>query len=153
MPRVLRNANATNRLEDTMSKYDDIIDLPHHVSATRKPMPMKNRAAQFAPFAALCGHDDAINETARTTCPKIDLSEAECEYMSKVLSHALDTGAEVRVTYFNPDCRKSGGEYLSACGVVRKIDEYDRMLVFDSGLAVPLDNLYNIETGISGSES
>ena len=75
MPMELPKKNVTNRLEDIMSKYDDIINLPHHVSKNRTPMSMENRAAQFAPFAALTGHDEALAETARLTTPKQVLQE------------------------------------------------------------------------------
>ena len=73
-----------------MSRYDDLINLPHHVSKTRKPMPMINRAAQFAPFAALTGHDEAIAETARQTAPRRILSSDEQEILSKRLAYAID---------------------------------------------------------------
>lgn len=92
-----------------MSRYDDIINLPHHVSKTRKPMPMINRAAQFAPFAALTGHDEAIAETARQTAPRRILSSDEQEILSKRLAYAIDHIGErpnFTFTYFIPDIQR-----------------------------------------------
>lgn len=102
-----------------MSKYDDIINLPHHVSPTRKPMPMEARAAQFAPFAALNGHEDAINETARLTDARTELSPDEQKQLSLTLSLALAKDAEVLVTYFLPDPFKSGGRYVQRRGRIK----------------------------------
>lgn len=95
-----------------MSRYDDIIHRPHHVSKTRKPMPMINRAAQFAPFAALTGHDKAIAETARQTTPRQILSSDEQEILSRRLTYAIGhIGERSNLTfiYFIPDTLKDGG--------------------------------------------
>ena len=86
MPMEQPRKNVTNRLEGTMSKYDDIINLPHHVSKNRTPMSMENRAAQFAPFAALTGHDEALAETARLTTPKKLLSDDEMASLTRELT-------------------------------------------------------------------
>lgn len=92
------------------SRYDDIINLPHHVSTTRSPMPLANRAAQFAPFAALTGHEDAIRETARLTGGRIELSADEQDRLTRRLRHALNIdGAKITVGYFCPDLAKDGG--------------------------------------------
>ena len=97
-----------------MSEYDDIIDLPRPKSR-HEPMPMSDRAAQFSPFATLTGYGDAIDETARLTDVRIELSEeerAELDYKQQYLS-TLDAPT-VSVTYFVPDERKSGGAYVTA---------------------------------------
>ena len=86
-----------------MGKYDDIIDLPRHVSLYRKPMPMANRAAQFAPFAALNGHEEAIEETVRITERKKELSEEEISEISKGLSLAISEGLPLKIIFFCPD--------------------------------------------------
>lgn len=127
-----------------MSKYDDIIDLPHHVSGTRKPMSMENRAAQFAPFAALTGHDAAIAETARLTDSKIELSNAEKLRLSGLLDVAHRTGVEIMVSFFNPDMSKPGGKYLQRMGVIKTIDEYERRIVMKDGSMIPIDNILNL---------
>lgn len=80
MPTEPLSVNEIPRLEATMSKYDEIINLPHHESASRKPMSLYNRAAQFAPFSALSGHDEAIAETARLTSAQIESSADELKF-------------------------------------------------------------------------
>ena len=94
-----------------MSRYDDIINLPHHVSKTRTLMSMENRAAQFAPFAALTGHDAAIAETARLTSEKPELSLEELDRLSRRLAYAVEKDAIVTITFFQPDAFKNGGSY------------------------------------------
>ena len=88
--------------------YDDIIGLPHHVSPTRSQMPLENRAAQFAPFAALTGHDDAIAETARQTEAPVEQSPDRLIELSHKLACALSLPPTPTITYFKPDSRKSG---------------------------------------------
>jgi hypothetical protein len=127
-----------------MSKYDDIIHLPHHVSRTRKPMPMINRAAQFAPFAALTGHDEAITETARQTTPKRILSSDEQEILSKRLAYAIDHISErpnLTFTYFIPDTLKDGGRYVTITGVIRKYDALEKTVVLETNEILLIDNI------------
>ena len=107
-----------------MSRYDDIINLPHHVSPTRQRMSMHDRAAQFAPFAALVGYDDAVAETARLTESRPALDEQEHKGLDIRLRYLADHLKEqpvVRIQYFVPDERKSGGAILEFNGIVRKI--------------------------------
>ena len=128
-----------------MSEYDDIIDLPRPKSK-HEPMPMSDRAAQFSPFAALTGYGDAIDETARLTDARIELSEeerAELDYKQQYLS-TLDSPT-VTVTYFVPDERKSGGAYVTHTGTLKRIDEVERAMVFVDGTQVPLDEVVWIE--------
>ena len=127
-------------------EYDDIINLPLHVSKARQPMSMLERAAQFSPFAALTGYGDAIDETARLTDARIELSEeerAELDYKQQYLA-TLDAPT-VTVTYFVPDERKSGGAYVTHTGVLKRVDEVERMVVFKDGLRVPLDEVMDIK--------
>lgn len=128
-----------------MTEYDDIIDLPRPKSK-HEPMPMSDRAAQFSPFAALTGYGDAIDETARLTDARIELSEeerAELDYKQQYLS-TLDSPT-VTVTYFVPDERKIGGAYVTHTGVLKRVDEVERMVVFKDGLRVPLDEVMDIK--------
>ena len=130
-----------------MSRYDDIINLPHHVSKTRKPMPMINRAAQFAPFAALTGHDEAIAETARQTTPKQILSSDEQEILSKRLAYAIDHIGErpnLTFTYFIPDTLKDGGRYVTITGVIRKYDALEKTVVLETNEILLIDNILSI---------
>lgn len=128
-----------------MSKYDDIINLPHHVSETRTPMPMENRAAQFAPFAALTGHDDAIAETARLTSAKHELSPAESEKLSRKLHYALEKEAIITITHFQPDTHKQGGSYRQITGKIKKISQPENLLILTDRRAIPLPDILNIE--------
>lgn len=128
-----------------MSKYDDIINLPHHVSKTRKPMSMENRAAQFAPFAALTGHDAAIAETARITSDKPELSLEELDKLSRRLVNAIEKDAVINITFFQPDASKQGGSYRQTKGSIKKIDEVDNLVVLTDKQTIPLDRIINIE--------
>lgn len=126
--------------------YDDIIHLPHHVSASRPQMSMSDRAAQFSPFAALTGYDDAIRETGRLTDKRIVLNEDELSALNtKYQLLANNPRKEVRITFFRPDSRKDGGAYVTATGFVRKIDTFDRLLYLESGSVIPMDDIFDIE--------
>lgn len=130
-------------------KYDDIIDLPHHVSATRPRMSMIDRAAQFSPFAALTGYDAAIKETGRLTDARIELSEesqAILDRKQQLLVDNLADHPEVAVTYFVPDERKAGGAYVTATGRVKKVDDYQRLLLLTDGTKIPLDEILDMES-------
>lgn len=120
----------------TNSKYDSIMNLPHHVSKIRPQMPMSDRAAQFAPFAALAGYDSAIKETGRLTDERIELDEEALTALDmkyQLLMDAFDDAPEVTVTYFRPDERKAGGKYVSATGVVKKVDDFERRITMQDG--------------------
>lgn len=129
-------------------KYNEIMGLPHHVSKTRPQMPMSDRAAQFAPFAALTGYDAAIKETGRLTDERIELdvealSALDMKY--QLLMKAHDEAPEVTITYFQPDERKAGGKYVSAVGAVKKIDDFERRITMQDGAKIPMDDVLSIE--------
>ena len=129
-------------------KYNEIMGLPHHVSKTRPQMPMSDRAAQFAPFAALTGYDAAIKETGRLTDERIELdvealSALDMKY--QLLMEALDEAPEVTITYFRPDERKAGGKYVSAVGAVKKIDDFERRITMQDGSKIPMDEVLSID--------
>lgn len=129
--------------------YDDIIGMPHHQSATRVHMSNHDRAAQFAPFAALTGYDTSIKETARLTEEKIDLDESEKEVLNEklqIIRDNTDTDAEVTITYFLPDEKKAGGTYVSYTGCVKKIDEYARTLIMADKTIIPVEQIIGIES-------
>ena len=128
--------------------YDDIIELPHHVSKTHPRMSMSDRAAMFSPFAALTGYGDAIRETSRLTDEKIVLSEESKEELNqklRMISERLTGHLEVSVTYFLPDEKKAGGAYVTATGYVRKIDLLKRRVYMWGGVVIPIDNIYEIQ--------
>ena len=128
--------------------YDDIIDLPHHVSATRPQMSMMDRAAQFSPFAALTGYDAAIKETGRLTDEKIEMDEEALNILNmkfQILMNCLDDEPEVTFTYFKPDEHKDGGAYIEVTDKVKKVDEFERLIVMQNGMKMPMDDILNIE--------
>ena len=127
--------------------YEDIINLPHHISKKHRPMPREARAAQFAPFAALTGYESDVNEASRYTGKRRELGEYETERLNRRINEIRDGihgNAEVIITYFKPDEKKAGGEYLSIGGRVRKIDDYGRTLTLTSGALIPLDDISEI---------
>ena len=128
-------------------QYDDIINLPHHESASRPRMPIQNRAAQFMPFAVLTGYDDAIEETARLTDEKINLDEymkAKLDKKLKILQKQIKNEPEITIIYFQHDKLKTGGAYVSVNGVVKKIDYYKRTIVMQDETEIAIDDIINI---------
>ena len=130
------------------NRYDEIINLPHHISKTRPQMPMADRAAQVAPFAALTGYDSTIKETGRLTDERIELdvealSALDMKY--QLLMEAHDEAPEVTITYFQPDERKAGGKYVSAVGAVKKIDDFERRITMRDGTRIPMDDVLSID--------
>ena len=129
------------------NRYNEIINLPHHVSTTRPQMPMSDRAAQFAPFAALTGYDSAIKETGRLTDERIELDEEALTALDRkyqLLMDTLDDAPEVTIIYFQPDERKAGGQYVSATGTVKKVDTFGRRILLQDGTRIPLDSGYDL---------
>ena len=127
--------------------YDDIIDLPHHVSERHPQMSMYNRAAQFAPFAALTGHDAAITEAARLTDAELELSESDAEVLNRKLAYlqSLDEKPTISVTYFVPDDKKEGGSYHTATGIVKSVEPDKGVLQFEDGTGVPVIRIKDID--------
>ena len=106
------------------------------------------RAAQFAPFAALTGYDSAIKETGRLTDERIELDEEALTALDRkyqLLIEALDDAPEVTITYFQPDERKAGGKYVSAVGAVKKIDDFERRITMRDGTRIPMDDVLSID--------
>ena len=132
-------------------RYNDIIDLPHHTSPTRPRMPMENRAAQFSPFQALSGYGAAIKETARLTDERIDLDEDSKMLLNekiRIIAERFSEQPRVAITYFQPDKRKTGGAYISATGQIKRIDEYQRTVILTDRTAIPIDQIYEIESDL-----
>ena len=132
-------------------RYDDIINLPHHVSKTRPQMSMHDRAAQFSPFAALTGYDDAVEETARLTDEQYELSEDarnKLDEQLRLIADRIDEQPEIEVTYFVHDVLKEGGAYVTARGLVRRIDEYAREIVFADGTRIGLNAISEIKVNL-----
>lgn len=137
-------------------KYGDILNMPHHVSATRPQMPMSDRAAQFSPFAALTGYDAAIKETGRLTDIKIELDDEELNNLNlkfQLLVEHLEDEPEVAITYFKADERKAGGAYLEATGIVKKLDDFERLITMQDGTRIPMDDVYDMSISVITNEN
>ncbi|HHU48680.1 MAG TPA: YolD-like family protein [Clostridiales bacterium] len=126
--------------------YDDIINLPR--PDTRRPrMSNLDRAAQFTPFAALTGHEEAVLETARLTDKKPELDEhakQELDRKLKMIAGRLEDLPRITITYFIPDSTKDGGKYATVSGKVKKVDEYEKELVLTSGIKIPIQVILEI---------
>ena len=133
-----------------MGKYDDIIDLPHPTSERHPRMPMANRAAQFSPFAALSGYDDAVKETARLTDRRPELTE-EAKSVLDAKLQLLVPGMGASFTYFQQDEKKEGGAYLTVTGTVKKFDSYAREIVLGDGRRMPIDDILELQSEALGN--
>ncbi len=133
----------------TSGKYNSIMGLPHHVSAKHRHMSMTERAAQFSPFAALNGYEDAVSETARLTDGRPDLDEYERDAIDRKLREIMESDEDlpVTLTYFRPDAKKSGGAYLTLSGKVSDIDEVRRVVIMESGARIPVTDILGIDIG------
>ena len=130
-------------------KYEDIINLPHHISKKHPQMTMESRAAQFAPFAALVGYEDAIEETARLTIKRIELNEEEKNILDMKLQMLkeqmhVQIYPEISIMYFVPDLKKDGGKYIKISGTIKKIDEYKQLLILDDKTQIPISEIISI---------
>ena len=130
------------------TNYDDIINLPHHVSKNRAHMSNYDRAAQFSPFAALKGYDDEIDEAARLTEEKWDVDGERVTDINEkllLLRQTLKQRPLVKIVYFEKDDKKAGGAYLTTEARVKKLSEYDRKLILDNNLTISFDDILSIE--------
>ena len=128
--------------------YDDILSLPHHISATRPHMSAIDRAAQFSPFAALTGYDAVIKETARSTVDRIELEEdakAVINDWLRMLKEQINKHANVSITYFKKDNKKDGGEYVTISSRVKKIDEFMGVVALSDGMIIPFEDIFRID--------
>ena len=136
-------------------EYDDIINLPHHVSKVHPQMSMYQRAAQFAPFAALTGHDAAIRESARLTDSQIELGDENNEMLNRrlaILRDHLKDMPEVTITFFQPDEKKLGGSYETYTGNLRLVDDYEQNIVMTDGKKIPLSSIFYIDGSLFDDE-
>ena len=131
--------------------YDDIIRLPHHISQNHPQMPLRDRVAQFAPFAALTGYEAAVGETARLTAERRELDAQEAEELNRrlvAIIARLPDRPEATIEYFVPDDRKAGGAFVSVTGRVRHISVPERTLVMEDGTVIPLDDVVSVASEI-----
>ena len=132
-----------------MGAYDDIINLPHHVSTRHPRMPAIDRAAQFSPFAALTGYESEVKEVARLTDSKIELCEDQKAFLDarlRILEDCLPQRSEVAIVYFLPDERKSGGAYVTISGIIKKFDHIGERIIFRDGTVIPIDAVLQVDS-------
>lgn len=140
-----------NRQPGDEHRYDDIIGLPHHQSSKHPHMSLLDRAAQFAPFAALTGHKEAIIETERLTDRRPELDENEKAVLDEkmqIIQNRLPERETFEFTFFQPDDKKSGGSLVPVKGIIKKIDRYRRTIEFESGEKIPMDDIVEIHLPI-----
>lgn len=134
-------------MNNELKEYEDILHLPHHVSSRRNKMSIKDRAAQFAPFAAVVGHGNAVKEAARYTQQRKELDETEKSIIDNQLREIeaqLPNSSEVEIVYYRPDALKSGGEYITKVGVIKKFDIYEKEVLMMDGTRIPIEEIYSI---------
>lgn len=128
--------------------YEDMLELPHPVSKTHPQMPRRDRAAQFAPFAALTGYEEAVREAARITEEKMILDEDSKEQLDwklRCLQEKVKEKPTITVTYFLEDEKKKGGKYVTVTGVLKKIDSYTHQFVLENGEEIPVEDIVSLE--------
>ena len=131
-----------------MGKYDDIINLPHHVSTMRHRMSMLERAAQFQSFRALTGYEDAVQETSRLTEDRVELTADEKSILDRKLQSLADrisSKPQITVTWFRPDQKKTGGAYVTTTGQLKKLDDYAGALIMMGGERIVIENILDIQ--------
>ena len=136
------------KMENKENSYEDIINMPHHQSTVRPHMSLNDRAAQFSPFAALTGHEEAIQETARLTDRRHEMDEESTRLLNERYHELLERFAEqpwISLTYFVPDDRKEGGKYVTVQSTVKKIKEYERQLVLADERIISMSDIVSMQ--------
>ena len=131
--------------------YEDIVNLPTHISKKHPQPSMLDRAARFAPFAAITGYEEMVLEEARVTEERIDLDEGALALLNEKLNmiqEFIDEEPEVTITYFEPDKKKSGGAYISITGTVKRIDEYEHLVILTDGKKIRIEDIYALESDL-----
>ena len=132
-------------------QYDDIINLPHHVSKKHPQMSIYARSAQFAPFAALTGYEDSIKDTARQTKEKIEIDEELKSILDsklQIIIEQIKTKPEISFTYFVPDLKKEGGSYVTVEGIVKKVDMYNQVIYLANNTEIQINDIIEISGNI-----
>ncbi len=132
---------------NSYNKYKDIINLPHYESKNHPRMSLEARSAQFAPFAALTGYEDEVEETARITEDRIELDEEIRKTLDeklKFIQSQINKKTKIKITYFIPDLKKDGGSYVTVKGIVRKIDMYNQIIYLANSVAIPINEILDI---------
>lgn len=131
-----------------IDNYEDIINLPHHISKKYPQMSLEARSAQFAPYAALTGYDEVLAETARITNARIEIDEnlkTIIDSKLQIIRENIKNKPQISVVYFVPDLKKNGGKYVTVNGNVKKIDEYRNVLVLDDNMEIEVKEIIQLE--------
>ena len=134
--------------------YEDIVNLPPHISKKYPQPTMLERAARFAPFAAITGYEEMVLEEARETEDRIELDEGTMAVLNErlnMIQESLEEESQIRITYFEPDKKKSGGAYVTITGTVKRIDEYERHVLMADGKKIPIDQIYGLDSKLFDS--
>lgn len=132
-------------------KYDDIITLPHHVSEKHPQMSLYARSAQFAPFSALTGYEDVVKETARLTDKRIELDEEVKSILDgklQIIQEHIKNQPQITFTYFVPDLKKNGGLYKTVTEYVKKIDDYNQLIILNDNSEIKINYIIDISGDI-----
>ena len=131
--------------------YEDIVNLPRPISKKHPEPTMMERAARFAPFAAITDYEEMVLEEARVTEKRITLDESALTLLNEklnILQEFPDMLSEVKITYFEPDQKKSGGTYVTRRGTVKRIDSYKKLLVMSDDKKIPFDDICELESDL-----
>lgn len=131
--------------------YEDIIDIPRHISKKHPQPSMLDRAARFAPFAAITGYEEMVLEEARVTVERSQLDESALSLLNEklnMINEFLDKRPKVKITYFKEDKRKKGGSYVSITGTVREIDEYEHLVIMENDKRIRIEDIHDIESDL-----
>lgn len=137
------------------NNYDDIINTPRWNPKKHTRMSMESRNAQFAPFAALTGYEDAVKETARLTDRRIEIDDGLKQVLNNKLQYALENSninPIIEITYFLPDSKKKGGKYVEKIGQIKKVDSVEGLIIFKDKEKIRIDDVINITGEIFKSE-
>lgn len=132
-------------------KYNNILNLPHHVSKKHPQMSIESRAAQFASFAALTGYSESVKETARLTNERIELDEEVKQILNEkiqIIKENIKNMPKISFRYFIPDSRKQGGKYVNVIGKVKKINEYNCNIILEDNTIIPIKEIIDISGDI-----
>ncbi len=147
-PTQLKGTAMKSKRLSTSTSYDDIIELPRHESSHRSKMSMRDRAAQFAPFSAVVGHETAVKEAARHTVQRKEIDEMQKSSVDdqlREIESQLPDAFNVEIVYFQPDAFKTGGQYVTKIGKVKKIILHEKVLLMTDDTKIPIEEIYSLQ--------
>lgn len=138
----------------TKNNYEDIIDMPHHTSSKHPRMTIEARSAQFAPFSALTGYNEAVKETARVTEEKIEIDDGLKIVINnklQIINNNIKDNPKVSITYFIKDKNKEGGKYITIRGTIKKLDSIKELVILEDKTIIPIKDIINITSSLFSS--